>query len=213
METYDLKGQQRMDWIDAAKGIAAILVVVVHVCTVNVEEISDFLVNMLGSLHNPIFYLCSGILFSVKKPVNNSIKILFHKALDLLIPFVVWCILYTFYAKVLIDVTQSDYVFSQWENVNKLWFLPVLFFAFCITVFGEKVHLKAVHMGGILVVGMVAGAFISSMLAKIACYTLIFYIGTRLKRIGKKEKIIGIFCIVVWGGIVTTCYMTGLITM
>lgn len=213
METYDLKGQQRMDWIDVAKGIAAILVVVVHVCTVNVEETSDFLVNMLGSLHNPIFYLCSGILFSLKKPMNNSIKILFDKVLDLLVTFVVWCIVYTVYAKVIIDVTQSDYVFSQWENMNKLWFLPVLFLAFCTTIFGEKLRLKAMHMEGILLVGMVAGAFISSMLAKIACYTFIFYIGTGFKTIGKKEKIIGIFCIVVWGGIVAACYMTGLITM
>ncbi|MDE5801537.1 MAG: acyltransferase family protein [Lachnospiraceae bacterium] len=212
MEIYDTKNRQRMDWIDAAKGIAAILVVLVHAYAVSAETSSDFLINTVSSLHNPAFYLCSGILFSIKGTEKSRMKTFFNKALDLLLPFAVWCILYSVYAKALIHIVKSDYAYSYWNTMNKLWFLPILFFAFCVTMFFEKLHLKTIYAGGILAASVITGAFISSMLAKIACFTFIFYIGTRVKSIGKKKKYIGIFSIVVWSAVIIVCYMTGLIT-
>ncbi|WP_297298032.1 acyltransferase family protein [uncultured Methylovirgula sp.] len=75
---------KRIDWIDAAKGIGIIAVVVGHVV-----EPTGYLARTLYSFHMPLFFVISGYLFNFEKndaDLPKTIKTKFH---HLMIPYFV----------------------------------------------------------------------------------------------------------------------------
>ena len=70
----------RIQWIDIAKGIGIILVIIGHV-SIN-ANINDF----IYSFHMPLFFIISGFLY---KPKKNFVK---NKVRSILIPYFVFSI-------------------------------------------------------------------------------------------------------------------------
>lgn len=77
----------RSQYIDFAKGLGIILVVIGHACVPS-EEIGK----MIYLFHMPMFFLISGILYNGNSDLKTYIK---KKVLSLYIPFVVWNVLFT----------------------------------------------------------------------------------------------------------------------
>lgn len=124
---------KRLTYLDLAKGIGIILVVLGHL-----EYISEDIRGFIYAFHMPLFFVISGILMALKNETDYDYKILFKKkALALLVPYMWFSLLY-----IPIDIMNvfihhidmntflfniiSSIIFS---GVGVLWFLPALFIA------------------------------------------------------------------------------------
>lgn len=76
-----MKENQRIDWIDIAKGIGIILVVLGH-CVVK----TDFTHKFIFSFHMPLFFILSGYCFHVEK-YENIKEVFCKRAKALLLPY------------------------------------------------------------------------------------------------------------------------------
>jgi acyltransferase len=114
--------KQRIEWIDVAKGIGILLVVLGH---------SGFSLNIrwwIWSFHMPLFLLLSGLVFSINKYPDFSF--LFEKRnISLLRPY----FLFTLIVLLLLFFIQPDYpylvkstIIYGWATIA-LWFIPVLY--------------------------------------------------------------------------------------
>ncbi|MCC9089655.1 MULTISPECIES: acyltransferase family protein [Bacillus] len=85
--------KKRLDWVDAAKGIGILLVVMAHV------PIPDSLKQFIYSFHMPLFFLLSGMMFrSSSRPAMSFIQ---KKAKSLLLPYLYFSIItYVFWFSV-----------------------------------------------------------------------------------------------------------------
>ena len=76
---------KRIEWIDIAKGIGIILVVLGHISFTN-EQLNVW----MYSFHMPLFFMISGYLCKKKKTLFKDIV---HKAYTILIPYLTICII------------------------------------------------------------------------------------------------------------------------
>ncbi|MGG1754302.1 acyltransferase family protein, partial [Bacillus pumilus] len=75
---------KRLEWVDAAKGIGILLVVMAHV------PIPDSFKQFIYSFHMPLFFLLSGMMFrSSSRPALSFIQ---KKAKSLLLPYLYFSI-------------------------------------------------------------------------------------------------------------------------
>lgn len=72
--------RQRLEWIDMAKGLGMILVMIAH------APIPDQLKGVIYTFHMPLFFFLSGYLFSISK-YNNFIVFFKRKFKSLVIPY------------------------------------------------------------------------------------------------------------------------------
>lgn len=120
--------QQRIDYIDFAKGIGIILVLLGHTYFLPVYP-----QGFIYSFHMPMFFVLSGLVFSTKKPFGEFVN---KKAKTLLIPYISVVPIYVAF------FTLKDYLqnkeFTLFKNLvgiffqNKgyvyaMWFFVVLF--------------------------------------------------------------------------------------
>ena len=134
----------RDQFLDIAKGLAIILVVVGHVLQGSAERFDDlFWFRVIYSFHMPMFVFLSGAVAAivfVPGKIQDGIGAAIHQAklriskatIRLLLPFVAWCII-------------NQLIFQQSESVwtalilafrrpdTALWFLLAIFY--CITLF------------------------------------------------------------------------------
>lgn len=88
--------QKRIEYLDAAKGIAIFLVCVGHAITnhENVNEVNlPYLLRFINQFHMPLFFVINGMLFSekyVQKPIGSSL----HKFKAYYVPFVVYNLIF-----------------------------------------------------------------------------------------------------------------------
>ena len=135
--------KKRIDWIDIAKGIAIILMVIGHIIPYN------NLIVWIFSFHMPLFIILSGITYKIPKDKEN-LKINFKKYLKkLFLPYAITLLICTI-IRVLksVDVFSLDIFFKElakyflWGNgcdynflginftgVGPIWFLITLFFS------------------------------------------------------------------------------------
>lgn len=124
-----LMGRERLRYLDAARGLAILLVVLGHIW-----ETEQPLPVLIYSFHIPLFFLISGILFAYAERERRSVKQLFISGLrGLIVPYVFFEALF-----ILIFGVRSHFDFSSQGgpvysglllsplNVP-LWFLPTLF--------------------------------------------------------------------------------------
>ena len=123
----------RLEWLDVAKSIAIILMVLGH------SSIPQYVSNYIFAFHMPLFFIASGLTTNW----NNYTFGQFFKrrCLSLILPFFIYS------AIVLMIYIQYDWMtFSQWLQKGwgdgyALWFIPVLFFASltvkCLWVFRD----------------------------------------------------------------------------
>lgn len=124
------KSEERIQWIDIAKGIGIILVIIGHV------SVNQNINNFIYSFHMPLFFIISGFLYKPKKDFEK------HKAKSILIPyfsfsiisFIYWITIERFFREqevsplnvfINIFIARGDnesYIFNV-----VLWFLPCLF--------------------------------------------------------------------------------------
>lgn len=155
--------KKRIEYLDIAKGILMILVVLGHVF------LNSPLQYFIYSFHMPAFFIISGILFNHSKTLYKSMKnVLEARAYTLLVPYMIFELLGTFS-----DIIQNgfylnikgfvfEYIYSlitvrsanNWGN----WFLVTLFMAEIYFVFVWK---KSNNKGIIIVLsGVLAVVFL-----------------------------------------------------
>jgi len=107
----------RLEYIDIAKGIGIILVVIGH--TTN-----GVVCQWIYSFHMPLFLLISGFLFDIKKyPVG--IKFVKKRTHQILVPCIIFTALFLIADIFFFDT--SNIKLMQFNLPGALWFLPVLY--------------------------------------------------------------------------------------
>lgn len=118
---------KRINWIDQAKGIGILLVVIGHM------NIPQELSKIIFSFHMPLFFFISGYLYNEKKYSVNFENVFYSKLKSLVWPFITFTIFYLILSVFINQksIIQSfDYVdfFKGNRSLNTpLWFLTALF--------------------------------------------------------------------------------------
>ena len=142
--------QQRNQWIDIAKGIGILLVVIGH------SSIPIFMSNFIWAFHMPLFFICSGWVtswgkYSVGEFVANKVR-------TLLIPFIIYSSIVLLVKEIIGIGDLYLWLRKGWQGYA-LWFVPVLFFASIIVRIINAAGKQYVLLGGILC--LILGAFLS----------------------------------------------------
>lgn len=145
--------QQRIQWIDNAKGLIIFFVLLLH------AKIPWHSVNFVGSWFMPCFFLISGLLFRMK---NDSIKdTIFHRVRTLLVPYISLSVLFvflnpnTYQGNILANFKTNAWDimmgFSGFMTMS-LWFVYTLFEVCCATTILHKIiqHFKIIHKNYII---------------------------------------------------------------
>jgi fucose 4-O-acetylase-like acetyltransferase len=121
---------KRVGYVDIAKGIGIILVVMGHN---DFALISPFVHKLIYSFHMPMFFFMSGMFFKPDVPFLSFIRQRFHRVLK---PFFVMILLIYFaslsFSKVSLVMAsrrllKAMYASGQYLDWVQLWFLPHLF--------------------------------------------------------------------------------------
>lgn len=111
-------GTNRLQWLDTAKGIAILLMVLGH------SSIPSILSNFIWAFHMPLFFIASGWTTNWQK--TDFIGFTKRKFRTLLVPFFVYSLVV-----LLIQIPQGWVDFNHWIyngwGPYALWFIPVLF--------------------------------------------------------------------------------------
>ena len=134
-----LSARARIEWIDYARAIGIVLVVVGHVlgglrherfgdAILPYQPINDF----IYSFHMPLFFALSGIVFALLPPSSVE-KFLRSTLVGILIPYFSWSIIV-----IVLQQVAGDYAYERtdlsnifhllWFPTLHFWFLYVLFF-------------------------------------------------------------------------------------
>ena len=111
--------RSRIQWIDIAKAIAIILMVLGH------SRIPNSLHNFIYSFHMPLFFFLSGWTTSWEK--DSIIAFIYKKINSLIIPFILYSIVVILILpNIDKSVTLGSFICNGWQGYA-LWFIPVLF--------------------------------------------------------------------------------------
>lgn len=126
---------QRLDYIDMAKGFAIALMVFGH--TFSTYQNTPMMV-WIYSFHMPLFFLTTGVLYGIKeeKGAKQRFK-LKRKILTLLLPFFIWNTVYQLFISVLSILGGAPVKTTLLSNLrvvielqgSAMWFLPAMFMA------------------------------------------------------------------------------------
>ena len=125
----------RLDYMDTARGLAILLVVIGHY-----PKTGGGIITWLSSFHMPLFFILTGMLsmytLEAEKPVK---EFLFKKARTILLPYATFSLIimilrlvYEFYKTSnfsIATITEDFMMTMTLSGISVLWFLPVLFFA------------------------------------------------------------------------------------
>ncbi len=116
---------KRLDYIDLAKGIGILLVVLGH-SSLTKEYITAY----IYSFHMPLFFVIAGMLIYVTETYTRSLKtIILGRLRTLMVPYVIFSIIYTLIDLIKHDTyTKTNAIYSLClQGSGPLWFLPTLF--------------------------------------------------------------------------------------
>lgn len=214
--------KKRIKWVDIAKGIAIILMVIGHTIPYNAINIFIF------SFHMPLFVILSGITYKPpknKEDIKNRIK---KYIKQLLIPYIITLLICTTLltidnnfsflnlgkqiVKNLIWGNGCDYTFLgvNFVGVGALWFLIALFFSkLFFDIINYNINNKDSCTNLIIycflaLIGIIIGKIIwlPQNLDLILIFLLYLYIGFMFnkytKNIEKHKTIIFIVCFIIW---------------
>lgn len=215
--------KKRIKWIDIAKGIAIILMIIGHTIPYNIFNIFIF------SFHMPLFVILSGITYKMPKD-KDDIRNRFKKYIkQLLIPYIftllICTILFTLsnntfswvsiikqFSKNLFWGNGCDYTLFgiNFTGVSPIWFLIALFFSKLIfDIINYKVNSKDISTNLIIycflaLIGIMIGKFIwlPQNFDLVLIFLLYLYIGfifnKYTKNIEKHKTIIFVVCFTIW---------------
>lgn len=144
----------RIAWLDYAKGIGIVLVVVGHVIRglVNADlmpspSIYTNLDAWIYSFHMPLFFFLSGLLLykSLRKDFKN---ILISKSKRILYPYIVWSLIQGGMIVLLSNYTNDGYTLADLaliiiRPIEQFWFLYALFGSILLIATAAKVGVKS----------------------------------------------------------------------
>ena len=160
--------RQRNIFLDVAKSIAIILVIIGHEFMYH-SGMETLPFRVIYSFHMAFFMFISGMVFSIKfkalpSPDFNTSREIMKSAMGLLVPFVSWTLIYAFTEH---RDSVLQYLLSVVESPdNSLWFLLVLFWFriffvtvhwVCIKCFGKSSVISLVSVM-IVIFGLVSVA-------------------------------------------------------
>jgi len=151
---------KRMSWVDIAKGIGIMLVVLGHM------NVPGFIGKYIYSFHMPLFFFLSGYVFSSDK-YKSFTALLKNKARFLLIPYVYFSLIsvlvyFLLDNNVIIFKNELYGVLIGTGGSTALWFLVCLFMTELLYYFLSKLcKFKIQYIGVILVLSSIIGYLIS----------------------------------------------------
>lgn len=134
----DNASNNRIEFIDLAKGICILLVVVVHVMPQLAENME-----FLGCLRMPLYFCLSGLFYKDYESVGNF---MIKKINKILIPFVAWYIIgyIIYYAGRIVVSSSSEATFHFYDILyqNEIFNLPIWFL---LCLFWSNMWFTIVH--------------------------------------------------------------------
>ena len=131
--------ENRTDWVDTAKGLGIVLVVVGHVLRgltaahlINGTPVVTFVDAWIYSFHMPLFFFLSG-LFLPRSATNSSLReFTSSKVRTIAYPYVVWSTITVLLKAALGPIPNtprglSDLLLIPYSPIEQFWFLYVLF--------------------------------------------------------------------------------------
>lgn len=135
--------KERVFYLDIAKGIGMLLVVIGHT-----EYVSASIRQYINSFHMPLFFLISGVLIWYKEEESKEWEYLFSKKVNkLIVPYFMFSILYLIIesSRLLIKniegwglIFRGFYQSICLQGISVLWFLPALFLGEMIFIWIRK---------------------------------------------------------------------------
>ena len=132
--------EKRISYIDTAKGIGILLVLIGHS-----GYPSANLITWISSFHMPLFFILSGILFAHTSAAEKKAKPFLKKKLcSILVPYIAFSIV-SILASAILDYDRfPEYLWTlllqtiSFYGISVLWFLPALFFSEVVFFFIKK---------------------------------------------------------------------------
>lgn len=122
----------RNEYIDITKGIAIFLVVWGHVLKYTLP-LGEGLYNLIYAFHMPVFFCISGYFVNKTFQRESAINFLKKKSYMILLPFIVWGTIYTYYSH--LNIT---YLFFDKYNLG-YWFLLSLYILYILFLIIGKI--------------------------------------------------------------------------
>lgn len=147
-----INNSARIEYVDALKGFAIFTVIWGH----SIEYLKngydcfqDPIFEFIYSFHMPLFFMISGFFFRSSLKLKLK-EFLLNKSVQLILPIVVWAVLFFLIGFLSNFVSGKAHDFSNRFEVMKLilvnirdnWFLRELFFSFCIVYVTLKLFKK-----------------------------------------------------------------------
>ena len=172
---------RRLDYIDTAKGIGIIFVVIYHHLLG-----AEFITNWISSFHMPLFFMISGYLFAFHDDYSKSIgDFMVRKLKGLMYPFftlsfivLLWNVL--FYDVLFPSVSPENSTLEIFlltittYGYHALWFVPCLFYSSILFYFLRKYNLH--HWISVLMVLFVLTFSVIPNAAVFTYYPVRFFI-------------------------------------
>lgn len=114
------KENTRYQWLDIAKGIAILLMVIGH------TSIPDPINRFIFAFHMPLFFIASGYCTNWSKLTYADFVL--HKCKTLLVPFVIYSAIVLIIGVSINQMDAMQIITQGWaSNCYPLWFVPILF--------------------------------------------------------------------------------------
>lgn len=144
--------KNRLQWLDIAKGITIILMVMGHSALPNV------LGRFIFAFHMPLFFIASGI--TTKYP--SFLDFVKKKSKGLLLPFFIYSIIVLVLEAILTDTSMGE-EFANWLKLGwlgmALWFVPVLYLSLIVCWLINKLSNRWIKVG-VLVLLLINSTFL-----------------------------------------------------
>lgn len=199
--------KERIEWIDIAKGIGIILVVIGHMFRgftsagmyKQYDGILKYIDYTIYSFHMPLFFIISGFLYKRKFKIDTYkcyFKFIRSKIYSLMIPYFIFSWIQILIKLIMANsvnykVNISDFFGIIINPIEQFWFLYSLTIIFIIMSFLDfKISNEIIKFGIVLIIGLVVSAsYVDLGIVGNALYNMIyFYIGRYLiKMMNKRE--------------------------
>lgn len=186
---------KRIEWLDFAKGISIFMVVLGHTLRgiythnlyLNYDKYLVIIADIIFLFAMPVFFALSGYLF---KPLNSWREYKFFirkKAINLLIPYVIFSILYVCLQHIGTAKNLQSWgslLLIWYRPISYLWFLYTLFFIFVIVGYFSVINISIkkqviIYLGMFLITQIVS---IPSGVSFSLTWIFFFYLGVLCKK-------------------------------
>lgn len=123
--------KKRLEFLDIAKGIGILLVVIAHIYAFNPVIRDRLSVVWIYSFHMPLFFIITGMLLKYKGTDESIKDFLIKRVKSLIIPYIIFSIVTVGTLKIVGEANIKQMLINTLLciGVDVLWFLPALMFS------------------------------------------------------------------------------------